>query len=265
MIGGMSNPLAPSQACFGVKTCYGLVTTVLPKSHGVLYAVAVMKVKELRWLFVAVLAVALCVSFSSEPATFGISAQWTNDSYRFAGGTHPVALAFSSVISLLYLLLMFAPTPTLGGPLPGVFRRFVTFWLDFFLAMMVIAPIMGVLPAVTEWKRTGSFQWNFERLTRAPEDGWLVTIGLILLIAGLVFYYALPIIRRRPSPGACITGYQIVPDEGVTMTLRAAILRTLLGFIALCVAYLAPFIERDSKNGKFWLDKVFGTRAVMLS
>jgi hypothetical protein len=43
-----------------------------------------------------------------------------------------------------------------------------------------------------------------------------------------------------------------------------ALLRTLLGFIAACGAYLAPFIARDRKKGKFWLDKVFDTRAVTL-
>jgi hypothetical protein len=223
-----------------------------------------MTAKNIRWLFAAVLAAALFVSFFTEPATFGISAQWTNGSYRFAGGTHPVALTFALIISGLYVLLMFAPTPNLGGPLPGVFRRFVAFWLDFILGMMLIAPVMGILPTLTEWKRTGEFQWNFERATHAPGDGWLAAVGVMVLFGGLVFFFAFPLIRRRPSPGACIAGYQIVPDEGVTITLRTAILRTLLGFIATCAAYLAPFVARDRKKGKFWLDAVFGTRALML-
>jgi uncharacterized membrane protein len=68
-----------------------------------------MKMKELRWLFLAVVAVAIFMSFLSEPVTFGISEQWTNDAYRFVGGTHPVALTFAVLIVVLYLLLMFAP------------------------------------------------------------------------------------------------------------------------------------------------------------
>src|SRR5579859_6305673 len=99
-----------------------------------------MKMKELRWLFLMVLGTALFVSFWSEPVTFGISEQWSNGSYRFAGGTHPVALAFAGIVTILYLLLMFAPEPSYGEPLPGVFRRLVAFYLDFFLAMMVIGP-----------------------------------------------------------------------------------------------------------------------------
>ena len=220
--------------------------------------------KELRWLFLTVLAVVVFISNFGEPATFGVSQQWTNGNYSFAGGTHPVALTFALIIAVLYLLLMFAPPAHLGEPLPGVFRRFVTFFLDFILGMILITPIIGLLPVLTEWKRTGTFQWHFERTLHAPGDGWLTATGAILLIPALVFYFAFPLIRRRPSPGACITGYQIVPDNGTAMSVRTAILRTLLGFIALCAAYLAPFVARDRKRGKFWLDAVFGTRALTL-
>jgi len=221
-----------------------------------------MGAKELRWLFGAVLAVAIFIGNISEPATYGISQQWTNEDYSFAGGTHPVALMLALLIAVLYLLLMFAPPTSLGEPLPSVFRRFVSFWLDFILAMTLIAPVMGILPAITEWKRTGSFQWHFERTLHAPGDGCLTAFGLTFLVAGLVFYFSFPLIRHKPSPGACITGYQIVPDDGTTMTVRTAVLRTLLGFIAACAAYLAPFVARDRKKGKFWLDAVFGTRAL---
>jgi uncharacterized RDD family membrane protein YckC len=130
--------------------------------------------------------------------------------------------------------------------------------------MMVVGPIMGILPTLTEWKRTGQFEWNFERTTHALSDGWLTLAGITIGLAALVFYYAFPLTRCRPSPGACIAGYQIVPDEGVAINARTALLRTLLGFLAACAAYLAPFIARDRKKGKFWLDAVFGTRALTL-
>jgi uncharacterized RDD family membrane protein YckC len=223
-----------------------------------------MGMKGLRWLFLAVLAVVLFIGLMSEPVTFGISQQWINGRYSFAGGTHPVALTLAAIIVLLYLLLMFAPQAMLGNPFPGVFRRFVAFWLDFIFAMVVIGSIIGTLPTLTEWERTAAFQWNFERTVHASGDGWLAAGGAILLIAGLLFYYAFPLIRQRPTPGACITGYQIVPDDGITMTTGTAILRALLGFIAVCAAYLAPFVSRDRKKGKFWLDAVFSTRALTL-
>lgn len=223
-----------------------------------------MKMKEFRWLFLAVLAVILFVGFVSEPFDLGMSMQRSNGSYAFTAGTHPASLALSLIISGLYFLLMYASSPNAGKPLSGVFRRFVAFLLDFYLAMMAISPVVGLLPIITEWKRSGSFQWNFERTTPAPADTWLLWAGFVFSVSALSFYYAFPIVRRRPSPGACITGYQILPDDGVTINARTALLRTLLGFIAASSAYLAPFVARDRKKGKFWLDRVFGTRAVTL-
>jgi uncharacterized RDD family membrane protein YckC len=224
-----------------------------------------MMAKNFKWLFVGLLVVLLFVGIAVEPTSIGLWAQWSNDRYHFGGGTQPWALAFAALVVGLYFLLMYAAPFGVGRPLPGVVVRFVAFWLDFVLAMMVVAPIFGILPTVTEWRRTGVFEWVFDRTNSAPGDGLLIVAQFLLISVALVFYYAFPLVRRRPSPGTCIVGYQVVAEDGVTMTLRTALLRTLLGFIALCVAYLAPFIERDRKNGKFWLDKVFGTRAVTLS
>lgn len=224
-----------------------------------------MKTKELRWLFLAAVATICVKGFVGERANLGVSAGWTNGRYSFGGGTAPWALAFALVVIGLCLLLMYSSPAVLGEPLPGVFRRFVAFWLDFMLAIMAVAPILGILPALTEWRRTGTFQWNFERTTQAPGDWLVATIGVTLSFAALAFYYVLPLVRGKPSPGSCMLGYQIIPEEGTTLGLRTALLRTLLGFIAACAAWLAPFVARDRKKGQFWLDKVFGTRAVRLS
>jgi uncharacterized RDD family membrane protein YckC len=223
-----------------------------------------MRINELRWLFIAAVAVLVFRGFVGQPSNLGVSAEWINDRYRFAGGTAPWALAFALLVSGLYLLLMYASPAVQGRPLPGVFRRFIAFWLDFALAMMVVTPILGIVPALTEWRRTGVFEWNFQRATPAHGDWLLAAIGVTLCFGALIFYYALPLIRCRPSPGACIVGYQVVPDEGTTLSFRSALLRTLLGFVAVCAAYVAPFVSRDRTKGKFWLDKVFGTRAVRI-
>jgi uncharacterized RDD family membrane protein YckC len=224
-----------------------------------------MQAKHFRWLFVGLLVVLLFVGTVAEPTSIGVWAHWSDNRYLFGGGTQPWALVFAALVIGLYLLLMYSVPVGLGKPLPGVVRRFVAFWLDFVLAMMAVAPIFGVLPTLTEWRRTGVFKWVFERPNAAPGDGLLIAAQVLVISVALVFYYAFPLVRCRPSPGTCIVGYQVVADNGVTLTLRTALLRTLLGVFALMLAYFAPFIGRDKKNGKFWLDKVFGTRAVMLS
>lgn len=197
--------------------------------------------------------------------TIGESAEWRNGHYYFAGGTTPWAIALALLVIVLYLSLLYASPAAIDKPLPGVFRRFVAFWIDFMIAMTAIGPIVGVLPVITEWKRTGVFAWNFARTTPARGDTLQAGIGLLCCSVVLVFYFALPLVRRRPSPGCCVLGYQVVFEEGKTPSLGAAILRTLLGFLAVCAAYLAPFVGRDRKKGKFWLDKIFGTQAVKLA
>lgn len=225
-----------------------------------------MRVKDFKWLFVAAVAAFLIASNVAEFNALGISSESSSDGiYRYSGGTSPWALVIAAAVIGLYLWLLNAEPSGLGEPLPTVFRRLLAFCFDFVLATAAFMPILGIAPAVVEWRRTGIFQWSFERTTPASGD-LIMASGVLLLAAfGLIFYFALPLVLRRPSPGTCILGYQIVPDDGVTMTVRSAIFRTLLGFAAVCGAYVAPFVGRDRKNGKFWLDKVFRTRALRLT
>jgi hypothetical protein len=224
-----------------------------------------MTTKLLKWPFIGLLAAFVVATNVAENSTFGISSEWSSTSgYRLSGGTQPWALAFSLVAIGLYFLLMQAQPTPLSDPLPVVFRRFVAFWLDFVIAIIVVAPILGIVPMLTEWRRTGIFRWHFERSAHVSGDG-LLTFGTVLVGgAALVLYYALPLLWCRPSPGTCIAGYQVIPDTGVKLTLRTVILRTLLGFLAVAGAYLVPFGERNRKQGKFWLDKVFNTHAMRM-
>lgn len=224
-----------------------------------------MKAKHFRWVFLLIAVALIILCYLPNQPTIGASAEWVNGDYRFAGGTEPWAIVLAVVIIGLYLLLQYSTVDGSGQLLPGVFRRFVAFWLDCILAMFAIGPILGIVLTLMEWRHTGEFAWSFARDTWAPYDGWVSGILVLAMFAGLAFYNAWPIVRHRPSPGTCIMGYQVVADEGVTLTLGKALLRTLLGFIAVCTAYLVPFIFRDRKQGKFWLDKVFGTHAMKLS
>jgi uncharacterized RDD family membrane protein YckC len=240
-----------------------IATATLPRR--LMYAEMRMKAREFRWLFLLVLATVLIVGGISKPTNLGASAEWSKDGYRFAGGTQVWALALSALIIGLYLLLMYSPLSEPKQTLPGVFRRFAAFWLDFILAMMFIAPILGLIPLFVEWRRTHVFEWNFERTVPASGDKLVLAAVFLLTFVALVFYYAFPLIRCKPSPGSCIAGYQIVADDGKPLVLRKAVLRALLGFVAVCTAYVAPFIARNCNEGKFWLDVVFRTRAVTLN
>ncbi|HUZ95078.1 MAG TPA: RDD family protein, partial [Edaphobacter sp.] len=207
-----------------------------------------MKTSDFRWPFLTVLAAVLILGNLVDSTSLGISAEFSDGHYRIAGGTAPWAIGFSIAIGILYFWLMYAPQSRLTTPMPGIVRRWFAFWIDFILAIMATAPILGLIPSLTEWRRTGVFAWNFERTTPAPSDKVTVTITFMLLTITLMAYYVFPLLRHRPSPGSCVAGYQITPADQNPMTVRRAALRTLIGFVAAATPYLAPFIARDRKR-----------------
>jgi uncharacterized RDD family membrane protein YckC len=217
----------------------------------------------MRWVFLGLFLV-LNTFLWGGPVTAGVSAEWANGEYRFSGGTQPWALAFAGAIVLAFVLLMHTKRVESTVPLPGLMRRFVAFWLDFLFAMSALNPVVGIVPMTVEWRHAGSFAWSFERTTQAATDIPITVLSFVFLVSGLLFYFAAPLVFQRPSPGATVTGYQVVADEGSKIPLKRALLRSLAGYFALCAGVIAPFVGRDRKAGKFWLDKTFHTRAVLL-
>jgi uncharacterized RDD family membrane protein YckC len=224
-----------------------------------------MKSTHIRWLLVGLLVFWLILNLTfSNPRTLGVSAEWTDTQYRFAGGTGPADLCFAVLLIGMYVLLINTKPEQTEKPVRGILRRFVAFWLDFMVAVIAVGPLLGIVPTMIEWRRTGEFQWTFERASYARGDSlqlWLLTAAMVV---ALVFYHAIPVLRKRSSPGACMMGYRVVCDDETALNLKNAILRTLLGFIAIAAWCITPFIGRDRQRGKIWIDKVFSTRAVML-
>ena len=169
--------------------------------------------------------------FWHAPFMLGFSWEWSStDGYSIAGGSAPWALEASALFLFVYLLLMFAPQAEPGGQIVGWWRRFAAFWLDFIFAMAILAPIVGLIPVYMEWKRTGVFAWMFERDTPAPGDTLTSALSGFLMTLIFLFYFVIPLIRARPSPGACAMGYQIVGDGGLSVGLTTALKRTVAGF-----------------------------------
>lgn len=206
----------------------------------------------------------VAISFSRTQFTFGASAEWGNGHYQFTGGTTLWGIAFSMLNIGLYIVLMRSVPSVIVNPMPGVVRRFAAFWLDFLLAMYIIGPLEGALLVLTEWSRTGIFAWTFERAIYARGDVVIGIVGVAISFVALLFYFALPVVFGKPSPAGCLLGYQIVCDPGRVPSLAMGLGRAALGFVAVCGIYISPFIFRERKNGKFWLDRVFKTHAVRI-
>jgi hypothetical protein len=214
-----------------------------------------MNVKHYRWVIVPLIVVWWAI-FDSQPGplTIGMTQEFEDGKYRIAGGSAPWALACSVVLVSVYILLMLAPVAESRQGFSGWWRRFTAFWLDFLFGIAAVAPVIGLVPILIEWKRTGVFAWTFERVTPAAGDDLVSAITFVLMVPAILFYFACPIVRSRPSPGACVMGYQIVGDGGVKIIWLTALKRTLLGFTFL----------GDRKRAVPRIDSWFGTHVVRL-
>ena len=223
-----------------------------------------MGVRLFRWSLVAVILGFWITMFHSGDRTIGVSSELSNGNYRLVAGTRPQYLTLALLVVIAYVALMKVTIPPSTRPVQGVVRRLLAFLLDFMLALMPMGSVLGLIPVLVEWKRTGRFAWVFERNMPTPSDDLIANIGVSMCFILLFLYFLVPLIRRRPSPGTCILGYQIIVDPGQSFTLGKAAARIFLGCIAVGFWPVTPFIGRERQVGKIWIDRVCSTRAVEL-
>jgi len=226
-----------------------------------------ISIKVLRWLFIVALTATVIAGLVSSPKALGFSSTETIDShgdrFEFEAGTSPWAIVWIGPLISLYFLLMKAPNASPGQPLPGVIRRYGAFWLDFILLMIITGPIVGIPPILSEWRRTGVFQWQIERTFSVPSDSLNELYAFLFIVIVFVVYEALPLTLGKPSPGECMCGYQILSDYPRPIRWNSALLRALVGFAAAVGGPIALFYNRDPTRGKIWIDKYFDTHAAL--
>ena len=229
-----------------------------------------MKALTLRWFlleYLILLISVIAISSGSNETGVGVSLNWTNDDYSFAAGASPWAVAAATVGVFLFVVLYRCEIPTPSAPMPNLFRRFVAGLIDWALALLILACFIGLINAFIEYLQTGTFEWMIERQEARHWDVLRAFGGVLIIFALMPLYIAIPMSKGRPTPGACILGYCIKPDSESQLTFSSAMLRALLGSIALLgwpcwiMAYL---YKRDKEHGKFWLDAPFGTHAEFL-
>ena len=225
-----------------------------------------MSLELFRWVLAGVFVLEIIGSFflPNGAGSLGVSSEWANEGYRFAAGSSVWALSVAAVNVILYLALMkMTVAASAGLAMTGLFKRWLAFWIDFVWVMASVAPLAGLLAVLLEAKHTNHFVWAFERTTRSGTDIPIAIVAGLINVAALVFYFALPVMWGRPSPGACLLGYQVLPNEPGAVTLGKAVQRELYGFVAVCGAPLAPFVS-GGRLVNSWLDEKFGVRAVTL-
>lgn len=227
-----------------------------------------MKAKDFRWFLLGYSALLFVALNIRSDEMVGITADWSNDDYMYRAGSAPWALAFAVVGGILYFLLLGSRVISGLQNMPHLFRRWVAGIVDFVWAIVVPAAFIGLAGVLIEYRRTGTFDWIVERQDQQTSDLLFSVVSVLLLMFVIApSYFALSWWRGRPTPGACIFGFRVVADEGTPLQFWKAVLRALLGSMALLAWpswILAYWLKRDKSAGKFWLDAVFRTHAEFL-
>jgi uncharacterized RDD family membrane protein YckC len=224
-----------------------------------------MKAKDFRWFLLGYCALLIIALTLHSDETIGVNADWSNGQYSYRAGSAPWAISFAVVGAVLYILLQCSKVVASTRRMPHLFLRWTAGLVDFVLAIVVPSTFIGFAAVISEYRRTGAFDWLVERQEQQPGD-WPFAVASVLLLMFVVApsYFAFPWWRGKPTPGSCIFGFRIVADEGTRLHFWQAGLRALLGSMALLAWpcwILAYWVKRDKSEGKFWLDAVFGTHA----
>ena len=227
-----------------------------------------MKAKRFRWYLLGYSILLLTALNIRSDEVLGITADSSDGESVYRVGCAPWALAFAAVGGCLYSLLLSSSVNISCQKMPQLFRRWIAGFIDFFWAMVLPSTFIGLVGIVIEYRHTGTFSWVVER--RDPQAGeWLYAIISALLVMFVIApsYFAILWRRGKPTPGSCILGFRIVADQENGLQFWNAVLRALLGSIALLAWpswILAYWLKRDKFAGKFWLDAIFRTHAEFL-
>lgn len=228
-----------------------------------------MKAVWFRWISFGFFILLLFAMAIHSDESVGISINSKNGEYSFSGGAPPWSLAFGIAFAGLYIALSLSEVSPSFRPMPHLFRRWIAGLIDWVLALVGVAPYLGLVAVLTEYKRTGVFDWVIDRQQYDPGDWAPSLVGVLgLMFVFMPAYFVLCWRRGKPTPGACILGYRVLEDEGGSLTQWHAYLRALLGGVALLgwpCWILAYALKRDKAQGKFWLDQIFKTHAEFLT
>jgi uncharacterized RDD family membrane protein YckC len=224
-----------------------------------------MKAAPLRWLLLAYFVLLMIAVQIRSKDLGGSGPTWLDGNYGFEAGAPPWSLAIGVIGAGFFIALISSSDDQISRSMPHLFRRWIAGWIDWILAFVVPTPFAGLVFVWDEYRQTGVFKWIIQ--SQEPSNLQLSMIVLFIL-SSMVLYFAVPWWLGKPTPGACILGYRICPDDGSRFTFLNAIFRVLLGSVALLgwpSWIFSYFLKRDKSRGKFWLDAIFNTHAEYLT
>jgi hypothetical protein len=104
------------------------------------------------------------------------------------------------------------------GSLAGLIRRFFAFLIDIYLVALVGGGTLALIPLWVEARRTGHFEWKFQRGYSVASDTYL--FFPLSLIGALLFflYFAYPLTIGKQGLGDYALSLKITPVNKIKET-----------------------------------------------
>lgn len=192
-----------------------------------------------------------------------ISMKTENGNTVTAAASSPTVLVWDLLAIMLFIVLMLRNTNYTVTGIPGRFRRFSAFAIDFWFCLLALSGIGSMVPLWFEAARTGHFAWDFERHYRVGTDSAIDAI-VIFTMALMILYFAYPLTRNRQTVGCFVMGIKTTPPFGSDgrFTLHAALRRVFYEFRGLCGAMSHGY--QQDEFGRMWHDLETNCRVVLV-
>jgi hypothetical protein len=191
----------------------------------------------------------------------GYFSETNNGATRIYGGTTPAHVLAAIFGIALFCILMTIEVRVEDFQIPSIWRRFAAFLIDFYFSLFTLSSVGAIIPLLLEARRTGAFKWHFQRDHFVASDA-VDTALVFVVMAGIIFYFALPLAWRRQTVGCFILRIATASAGGsvLYLPLSTALWRTYREFIGLC-SPIRTIKERDSQ-GRTWYDRETGFMVV---
>ena len=169
-----------------------------------------------------------------------------------SGGTNPQAIGMSLAGILLYLIVIRTRIREHKSVVAPIWRRATAFLIDFWFCCFTLGALVGWVDVLLQARRTGVFQWHFQRDYSVPSDN-LVVVLVLMSLAATIGYFLLPLLRGGQTVGCWLLRLATINSVGyvVALPIKTAASRLFLEFRGLCSPF-RTFRKRDAQGQTFY-------------
>jgi uncharacterized RDD family membrane protein YckC len=200
------------------------------------------------------------------PGVGGGAREWSNGATTVSATSSSVALAWSLLGILLFVILMTRNQSAVPAGVPAWWRRAGAFFIDFHFGVITLAGVATMVALVLEAEKTGHFVWNSQPRYSDPTEFVLLIPLTLLFMAVLFLYFAFPLTRGKQTVGCFVMRIKVTPPFGTEgcFTWPGAVRRTWYEFRGLgrWTSLLKP--KRDA-DGNTWYDIESGCHVALVN